>query len=103
VIPDHPPAVDVVGHPGEADQGSEHSLQVDVVAEDEPESKHCLTQTQDGPERQPGQHQTSHVLPDAPDEEGGGDDEEGQHDDAEPARVLSVAMEISLKQRKIEL
>ena len=45
VIPHHPPAVDVVAHPGEVHQGSEDSLQVNVVAEYEPEAKASLTQT----------------------------------------------------------
>ena len=45
VVPHHPPAVDVVAHPGEVHQGSEDSLQVNVVAEYEPEAKASLTQT----------------------------------------------------------
>ena len=45
VVPHHPPAVDVVTHPGKVHQGSEDSLQVNVVAEYEPEAKASLTQT----------------------------------------------------------
>ena len=103
VVPHHPPAVDVVAHPGEVHQSSEHSLKIYVVTKDEPEPKHCLTQAEYWPEDELWQHETSHILPDAPDEEDRGDDERGEHDDAEPARVLSVSMKISLEERKIEL
>ena len=45
VISDDKPAVNVVGHPGKVDQSSEHTLQVDVVTKNDPESKHCLAKT----------------------------------------------------------
>ena len=103
VVPDHKPAVNVVGHPGEVHQGREHSLQVDVVAEDEPEAEHGLAQTEDEPEAEPGDHEAADILGDAPDEEDGGEDEEHEHDDTEPARVLRVRVEVSLEQGEIEL
>ena len=103
VTPDDPPAVDVVGHPGKVHQGREHPLEVDVVAKDEPEAEHGLAQTEDEPEAEPGDHEAADILGDAPDEEDGGEDEEHEHDDAEPARVLRVRVEVSLEQGEIEL
>ena len=103
VTPDDPPAVDVVGHPGKVHQGSEHPLEVDVVAKDEPEAEHGLAQTEDGPDDHPWQHEAADVLEDAPDEADGGDDQEGEHEDAEPSRRLGVMMQICFKQWKIKL
>ena len=103
VVPDHVPAVDVVGHPGKVHQGREHTLEVDVVTEDEPEPEHGLAQAEDGPQTHPGEHEAPDVLEDPPDQEDGGDGQEGEHDDAEPPRVLSIVMQICLEQGKIEL
>ena len=97
MVSDDPPAVDVVRHPGEVHQGSEDTLQVDVVAEYQPEAEARLTQTEDCPENHPGQHESSHVIPDAPDEEDGGDEDGGEHDDAEVSGVLGVTVDGSLE------
>ena len=96
-------AIDVEPHPDPVAERGEHHLQVDVVAEDEPEAEHGLAQTEDEPEAEPGDHEAADILGDAPDEEDGGEDEEHEHDDAEPARVLRVRVEVSLKQGEIEL
>ena len=103
VIPDHVPAVDVVGHPGKVHQRREHPLEVDVVAKDEPEPEHGLTQAENGPQAHPGEHETSDVLDNPPDQENGGDDHEGEHDDAESPCVLRIVMQICLEQGKVEL
>merc|ERR1711953_1557503 len=103
VVPHHPPAVDVVTHPGEVHQSSEDSLQVNVVAEDEPETKASLTHTENRPEHHPGQHEAPHVIPDAPDEENGGDQHGCEHDDTEPPGVRGLAVQGCLKQGQIEL
>ena len=103
MIPDHVPAVYVVGHPGEVHQGREHPFKVDVVTEDEPEPEHGLTQAEDGPQWHPWEHQAPDVFGNAPDEEDGGDSQEGEHDDAEPPGMLRVVVEVSLEQGQVEL
>ena len=96
-------AVDVEAHPEAVAQGREDHLQVDVVAEDQPEAEHGLEEDDDVHEVDPGKHEPANARPNAVEEKHGHDDQQDEVDDDEDADRLDGGIEVSFKVRQPEL
>jgi len=81
VVPHNIPAINVVAEPSKINQSCEHTLQIDVIAKDEPETVHSLSKQDDHHKDHPGKHQTSDIFLDSKNQEARKDQKEGEEDD----------------------
>ena len=96
-------AVDVETHPKTVAQGREDHLEVDVVAEDQPEAEHGLEEDDDVHEVDPGKHEPADARPNAVKEKRGHDDERDEVDDDEDADGLDGRVQVCFEVRQPEL
>ena len=96
-------AVDVEAHPEAFAQGREDHLEVDVVAEHQPEAEHGLEEDDDVHEVDPGQQKSSDAWTDSLQEQHRHDDHQDEVDDDEDADGLQGRVQVGLEEGQPQL